>query len=107
MRYLPGQLVGGAGLEHDCAPSRGIAYYMEPLVCLALFAKKARASCPGGRRCLLPVSLFHPTPQRQPLSITLRGVTHHPDDCSVDTWRAASVPLLRRAVGEAARMKTS
>lgn len=42
MRYLPGQLVGGAGLEHDCAPSRGLAYYMEPLVCLALFAKKVR-----------------------------------------------------------------
>lgn len=29
-------------------------------------------------------------------------MTHHSDDCSVDTWRAASVPLLRRAVGEAA-----
>lgn len=62
MRYLPGQLVGGAGLEHDCAPSRGIAYYMEPLVCLALFAKKARAS--RGAALSSPVSLFHPTPQR-------------------------------------------
>ena len=38
----------------------------------------------------------------QPLSITLRGVTHHADDCSVDTWRAATLPLLRRAVGEGA-----
>jgi RNA 3'-terminal phosphate cyclase len=61
VRYLPGQLVGGAGLEHDCAPSRGLAYYMEPLVCLALFAKKVRRGVEGG--C---ASRRTPSPDRLP-----------------------------------------
>lgn len=29
-------------------------------------------------------------------------MTHHPLDCSLDTWRSATVPLLRRAVGDVA-----
>ncbi len=33
----------------------------------------------------------------QPLSITLRGVTNDATDACVDTWRAATLPLLRRA----------
>ncbi len=38
----------------------------------------------------------------QPLSIVLRGVTNDGCDASIDTWRAATLPLLRRCVGEAA-----
>ena len=42
LRYTPGVLAGGAGLEHDCGTARALGYFMEPLVCLAIFAKKAR-----------------------------------------------------------------
>jgi RNA 3'-terminal phosphate cyclase-like protein len=44
LRYVPGVIAGGAGLEHDCGTERGIGYFLEPLVCLALFGKKARAA---------------------------------------------------------------
>ena len=43
LRYAPGVVTGGAGLEHDCGTARSIGYFLEPLVCLALFAKKARS----------------------------------------------------------------
>jgi RNA 3'-terminal phosphate cyclase-like protein len=43
LRYTPGVLLGGV-LEHDCGTARGISYFLEPLVCLALFAKKVRRS---------------------------------------------------------------
>ena len=46
LRYAPGVVTGGAGHEHDCGTARSIGYFLEPLVCLALFAKKAR----GGRQ---------------------------------------------------------
>jgi RNA 3'-terminal phosphate cyclase-like protein len=42
LRYAPGVVTGGAGHEHDCGTARAIGYFLEPLVCLALFAKKAR-----------------------------------------------------------------
>ncbi len=42
MRYMPGVIWGGASLEHDCGTGRAIGYFLEPLVLLALFAKKAR-----------------------------------------------------------------
>lgn len=70
LRYKPGYLTGGAHLEHDCCASRGIGYYLEPLLFLGLFGKK-------------------------PLQITLRGVTNHPLDPSVDTFRAVTLPLLK------------
>lgn len=44
LRYAPGVVTGGAGLEHDCGSTRSLGYFLEPLVCLALFAKKARAA---------------------------------------------------------------
>lgn len=35
----------------------------------------------------------------QPLRITLRGVTNHTLDPSIDTWRTVSLPLLRNLIG--------
>ena len=35
----------------------------------------------------------------QPLRITLKGVTNHDSDPSVDTWRTVSLPLLRHILG--------
>ena len=46
LRYAPGVVTGGAGREHDCGTARSIGYFLEPLVCLALFAKKARGQPP-------------------------------------------------------------
>lgn len=70
LRYRPGYITGGKYLEHDCALARGIGYYLEPLLLLGLFAKK-------------------------PIEILLRGVTNHPRDPSIDTFRAVTLPLLK------------
>jgi RNA 3'-terminal phosphate cyclase-like protein len=55
--YAPGLLIGGT-VEHECECSRGISYYLEPLIYFAPFMK-------------------------QPLEITLKGVTNDPNDISV------------------------
>lgn len=58
LRYRPGFLIGGVGLRHACTISRGIGYYLDALLCLAPFAKN-------------------------PLEISLTGVTNDPRDISV------------------------
>lgn len=69
MRYKPGYLTGG-DIEHDCSLSRGIGYLLEPVLLLGLFGKK-------------------------PLRITLRGITNHTKDPSVDAFRTVTLPLLK------------
>ena len=39
LKYMPGVIQGGKGLEHDCGVHRGIGYFLEPLILLGLFAK--------------------------------------------------------------------
>mmetsp|Transcript_41419 Transcript_41419/g.132298 ORF Transcript_41419/g.132298 Transcript_41419/m.132298 type:complete len:259 (+) Transcript_41419:173-949(+) len=70
MRFKPGIVTGGGGHVHDCGTARGIGYYLEPLVMLALFGK-------------------------MPLAITLKGITNSQGDPTVDTWRTVTLPLLR------------
>jgi RNA 3'-terminal phosphate cyclase-like protein len=75
LRYKPGVIVGGTGVAHDCSGTgRGIGYFLEPLLLLALFAKR-------------------------PLSATLKGITNGPLDPSVDTIRNVTLPLVRRLAG--------
>ena len=74
LKYRPGVIVGGAAPHHACHPGRGLAYYLEPLLLIALFGRK-------------------------PLSISLTGVTDGGPDPSIDAWRAATLPLVRRAAG--------
>jgi RNA 3'-terminal phosphate cyclase-like protein len=74
LRYKPGFLQGGSGLDHDCGCSRAIGYYLEPLSLLALFSRK-------------------------PLAITLRGITNDTVDPGMDTWRTVTLPLLRSLSG--------
>lgn len=76
LRYRPGMVVCGTGLSHDCGTSRAIGYFLEPLLLLGLFGKKA-------------------------LAISLRGVTNDSLDPGVDTFRTVTLPLLRKALGEA------
>ena len=40
LTYVPGQIIGGSW-THDCAPSKTIGYYLEPLIIMAPFAKEA------------------------------------------------------------------
>lgn len=40
LKFKPGIVMGGRNLVHECALSRAIGYYLEPLIVLGLFAKK-------------------------------------------------------------------
>jgi RNA 3'-terminal phosphate cyclase-like protein len=75
LRYKPGVIVGGAGIAHDTTGTgRALSYFLEPLLLLALFAKR-------------------------PVSATLKGITNGPLDPSVDTVRNVTLPLVRRLAG--------
>ncbi|KAK7319602.1 hypothetical protein RJT34_04325 [Clitoria ternatea] len=72
LKYKPGTIVGGRQHRaHDCGVSRSIAYFLEPLIVLCLFAK-------------------------QPLTITLKGITNDSKDPSVDAFKSAALPILKR-----------
>ncbi|KAJ3212963.1 rRNA-processing endoribonuclease [Dinochytrium kinnereticum] len=68
--YRPGVIYGGK-VEHDCPTSRGIGYFLEPLIALAPFAKN-------------------------PLLLILTGVTNNNVDVCVDTIRTVTLPNLKR-----------
>jgi len=70
LKYVPGLLVGGSGLLHDCPLTRSVSYYLEALVLLAPFCKN-------------------------PISLTLNGITNENQDLSVDIIRAMTLPLLK------------
>ncbi|XP_054814070.1 probable RNA 3'-terminal phosphate cyclase-like protein isoform X2 [Prosopis cineraria] len=70
LKYKPGIVIGGSHLYHDCGVSRSIGYFLEPLLVLALFAKK-------------------------PLTIRLKGITNDSKDPSVDTFRSTTLPILK------------
>eukprot|EP00741_Cyanophora_paradoxa_P006305 tig00000989_g6112.t1 len=69
LRYKPGFIVGGT-ITHDCGTARSIGYFLEALVCLAPFGKKA-------------------------LAATLRGITNAEEDLSVDLIRTVTLPNLK------------
>jgi len=68
--FKPGVIVGGR-ITHDCALSRAIGYYLEPMVLLAPFSK-----------------LF--------FVLTLNGITNDDTDISVDTIRTVLLPQLHK-----------
>ncbi|MED6194967.1 hypothetical protein PIB30_033580 [Stylosanthes scabra] len=72
LKYKPGIIMGGTQYRpHDCGVSRSIAYFLEPLILLGLFAKK-------------------------PLTITLKGITNDSKDPSVDISKSTVLPMLKR-----------
>ncbi|KAK7255787.1 hypothetical protein RIF29_29207 [Crotalaria pallida] len=72
VKYKPGIIIGGTQHRpHDCGLSRSISYFLEPLIVLGLFAKK-------------------------PLTITLKGITNDSKDPSMDTFKSAAFPILKR-----------
>lgn len=72
LRYYPGILINNNGMEieMDCGIERSLGYFIEPLICLALFGK-------------------------QNLEITLKGVTNDEIDVSVDYLIQTFIPLLK------------
>eukprot|EP00892_Ulva_mutabilis_P007122 jgi/Ulvmu1/4782/UM020_0067.1 len=80
LRFRPGVVVGGSDFAHDCGKERSIGYFLEPLCLLCLFSK-------------------------QSLDITLEGYTNAPLDESIDSFRAATLPLLK-ACGVTATVST-
>lgn len=84
LKYKPGVITGSSSLSHDCGSARGIGYFLEPLIIISMFGRK-------------------------PLQAVLRGITNGLDDPSVDVWRSAALPLLRKASGAegAFRLKVS
>ena len=42
LRYRPGVITGASALVHECGTSRGIGYFLEPLVVISLFGRKVR-----------------------------------------------------------------
>jgi len=69
LRYTPGIIIGGE-ITHDCGTSRGIGYFVQPLLMLAPFAK-------------------------QSLEATLTGVTNEQYDVGTDLLRTITLPMLR------------
>lgn len=75
IRYNPGTLLGSNKLiEHKCVTSRGLSYWIEPLLLLLPFAK-------------------HET------TISLIGATYHDSDVSIDIIRGVLLPTLNRIFG--------
>ncbi|KCV72270.1 18S rRNA biogenesis protein RCL1 [Fonticula alba] len=78
--FRPGALIGGK-LEFDCGVSRGIGYFLEPIITLAPFCKK-------------------------PTVITLTGITNSDNDLCVDTIRTVMLPtLIRFGIEDGLEMK--
>eukprot|EP01033_Poteriospumella_lacustris_P005444 gene5444-3881_t len=69
LRFKPGILTGGR-ITHDCGLSRSIGWFIEGILPLAPFCK-------------------------DPLHLTMSGITHDELDLSVDTLRAVTIPLLQ------------
>ncbi|XP_012264455.1 probable RNA 3'-terminal phosphate cyclase-like protein [Athalia rosae] len=69
---IPGLLVGG-DLEHECNLDRSITYYLEAVMMLAPFCKKA-------------------------VTIKLRGITNGVLDPSVDRLKASGIPLMKQFI---------
>lgn len=70
LTYRPGVLLGGR-VEHPCSAQRAIGYSLEPILALAPFCK-------------------------EPLHLTLTGVTNNQQDPSPDWIKASCLPVLRR-----------
>ena len=70
--FQPGSLNGGR-IDHQCSLTRGIGYWLEPILALAPFCK-------------------------DPLHLTLTGVTNHQLDPSPDMIKQSCLPVLKRFI---------
>jgi len=70
LTYQPGVLIGGK-VEHQCSLTRGVGYWLEPILALAPFCK-------------------------HPLHLVLTGVTNNQVDPSPDIIKGSCLPVLRK-----------
>ena len=70
LTYQPGSLLGGR-VEHQCSLTRGVGYWLEPILALAPFCK-------------------------DPLHLSLSGVTNHHLDPSPDMIKQSCLSVMRR-----------
>eukprot|EP01055_Gregarina_sp_Pseudo9_P004785 Gregarina_sp_Pseudo_9__4784@NODE_4_length_7126_cov_97_921970_g3_i0_p2_GENE_NODE_4_length_7126_cov_97_921970_g3_i0NODE_4_length_7126_cov_97_921970_g3_i0_p2_ORF_typecomplete_len501_score21_26RTC/PF01137_21/2_4e73RTC/PF01137_21/8_1e03RTC_insert/PF05189_13/6_4e28NAMassociated/PF14303_6/0_064DUF724/PF05266_14/0_33Astro_capsid_p/PF12226_8/38Astro_capsid_p/PF12226_8/3_3_NODE_4_length_7126_cov_97_921970_g3_i0421505 len=71
VKMYPGLLVGAEGLVFNCGLDRGMAYFLEFLLMVGPFCKNG-------------------------IDITLRGITDHPDDLSIEAIRAVTIGLAQK-----------
>lgn len=69
LKYAPGIIIGGNGIEHDCGTTRSIGWFIEGILPLLPFGKKAT-------------------------EIAFTGITNDDVDLSIDTLRVIHIPLL-------------
>lgn len=74
LHFIPGTIIGGE-VTHDCDLNRSISYYLELILCLSPFSKKA-------------------------FQLTLNGVTNDQVDPNVDALKASTLPVIKRFIGE-------
>lgn len=79
LQFYPGTIVGGQ-ITHQCNLNRCISYYLEALLCLAPFCKN-------------------------PLEVTLLGVTNDQLDPTVDALKASAIPLIKKFIGDVEGVK--
>jgi len=70
LRLVPGILVGGIGVSHDCGIIRSIGWFIEGILPLACLGKN-------------------------PIEVAFTGLTNDTLDLSVDTIKGVTIPLLR------------
>ncbi|KAF2076023.1 hypothetical protein CYY_002683 [Polysphondylium violaceum] len=71
LTFVPGIIIGGKNISHECGTTRGISYFVEALICLGPFAKV-------------------------PLDVTLNGITNNDIDLTIDTIRTTTLPVIRK-----------
>jgi len=81
LSYQPGSLLGGR-VEHQCSLTRGVGYWLEPILTLAPFCK-------------------------DPLHLALSGVTNHHLDPSPDMIKSSCLPVLKRFLLDDAGLELS
>lgn len=79
LRYVPGIITGGRH-AHDCGTARSIGWFLEGILPLAVFGK-------------------------EPLALSLTGLTNDTLDVSVDNFKGAILPLLSYFGAEGADLK--
>ncbi|GFY83033.1 RNA cyclase family protein [Actinidia rufa] len=126
LKYKPGILMGGKHHVHDCGVIRAIGYFLEPLIVLGLFGKKPLSirlkvvAVIYDALCFCGFGYYWnsiPEPSRVRRGAVVagmvweeigcrvieamvfadnQGITNDSRDPSVDTFRSATLPILKR-----------
>ncbi|KAK6142762.1 hypothetical protein DH2020_023110 [Rehmannia glutinosa] len=96
LKYKPGIVIGGRHLIHDCGTSRAIGYFLEPLIVLGLFGKKALSIRLKGATSSMTRLLGKSLELYNYDTVALICITNDSKDPSVDTFRSTTLPMLKQ-----------